>query len=35
MYFVYHKLTGVLIAKTTDTEVLNNYPPQTYKVIIY
>ena len=35
MYFVYHKLTGVLVTKTTDTKVLNDYPPQTYKVIIY
>jgi len=35
MYFVYHRLTKVLIAKTTSVKVLNEYDPTYYEVVIY
>jgi len=35
MYFIYHRLTQVLVAKTTNPAILNEYSPENYQVIIY
>jgi len=35
MYYIYHRLTKVLIAKTTSVKVLNEYDPQYYEVVTY
>jgi hypothetical protein len=35
MYFIYHRLTRVLVAKTTNSKLLNEFSPKQYEVIIY
>jgi len=35
MYYIYHRLTKVLIAKTTSVRVLNEYSPIYYEVVTY
>ena len=35
MYYIYHRLTGVFIWKTTSISMLNEYDPQQYEVVIY
>jgi hypothetical protein len=35
MYFIYHRLTRVLVAKTTNRELLNEFSPEQYQIIIY
>lgn len=35
MYYIYHRLTQVLVAKTTSVKVLNEYNPTYYEVVTY
>jgi hypothetical protein len=35
MYYIFHRLTQVLVAKTTNVAILNEYNNVQYEVVIY
>jgi hypothetical protein len=35
MFYIYHRLTNVLMLKTKSIDLINQYNPEQYQVVIY